>query len=257
MGYRIRIATEVVSWLERLRETEPATAGLVDEALAFLRDEGPGLGPPLVVPLELPPTRQGLDTAYLRQLEMLTKVRRGVADLATARRRLDLQIDEMEQDAARLERQRQKAREMGREDLADAVAARLSDAATRLAALREQRADARAEEDRLDMASRRLQDKVNSFRSGKEALKDSASARQPVQLAAPRPLRLSELRPGAPGPIRARILFTAEPPAAGDPSSGTALLLAAGTPGGQLDAWYAIAIRHCRYRYERDRGDTD
>jgi hypothetical protein len=261
MGYRIRMAAEVVTWLERLRETEPVTADLVDEALGLLRDQGPGLGPPLVVPLdvEVPAgkTYLGLDEAYQRQLQMLAKVRRGVADLATTGRRLDLRADELEQEFTRLQEQRQKAREMGRADLADAVAGRLSDAASRLAALREQRANAQAQEDRLNVASRRLQDKINSFRSRKDALKAGAPADLPGQPFAPRPLLLTELRPGAPGPIHARILFTVEPPAIGGPSSGTAVLLAAGTPRDQLDAWYAVAIRRCRDRYERDRGDTD
>jgi hypothetical protein len=260
VGYQIRIATEVINWLERLRETEPATVDRVDEALARLRDQGAGLGPPLVVPLDVEvPVRNtylGFDEAYQRQLQMLTKVRRGAADLATTGRRLDLRVDELEQEFTSLEGQRRKAREMGRDDLAAAVAARLSDAATRLAALRDQRASTRAEEDRLTVASRRLQDKIDSFRSRKEALKADASAGLPVEPVAPRPLLLSELRPGAPGPIHARILFTVEPPAAGAPSSGTAILLAAGTPRDQLDAWYAVAIRRCRDRYERGQGDT-
>jgi hypothetical protein len=260
MGYRLRIATEVINWLERLRQTDPAAADLVDEALALLADHGPGLGPPLVVPLEAEvPARQaylGLDEAFQRQLALLTKVRRGVADLATTGRRLELQIDELEQEIARLGNHRDKAHQMGRDDLADLAGSRLADAAARLAELREQRANVQAEEERLNQASRRLQDKINSFRSRKEELKAGTAASLPGQPAAG-PLLLSELRPGAPGPIRARILFTVEPPAAGASSPATVMLLAAGTERDWLDAWYTEAIRRCRDRYERDQGSTD
>ena len=51
MGYQIRMAAEVADWLARLKDRDPATAELVDQALAALREQGPGLGPPLVVPV--------------------------------------------------------------------------------------------------------------------------------------------------------------------------------------------------------------
>jgi hypothetical protein len=54
----ILIAHEVAEWLLWLRETDPGTAGQVDEALAALRAGGTSLGPPLVVPLEAPPGRR-------------------------------------------------------------------------------------------------------------------------------------------------------------------------------------------------------
>ncbi|WP_300598903.1 PspA/IM30 family protein, partial [uncultured Nocardioides sp.] len=62
--------------------------------------------------------RETLDYSYQRQLELLTKVRRGVADVATSRKRVELQINQLEQQAAKLTDQAQKAIDMGREDLA-------------------------------------------------------------------------------------------------------------------------------------------
>ena len=65
MGYRIRMVPEVAGWLGQLRDADPGTAGVVDEALAALRDQGAGLGPPLVIPVEArpEPARPDLDQA--------------------------------------------------------------------------------------------------------------------------------------------------------------------------------------------------
>jgi hypothetical protein len=60
MGYQIRMAAEVRRWLEKLRETDPGTGVLVDEALAVLGDRGASAGPPLVVPVEEQPACGGL-----------------------------------------------------------------------------------------------------------------------------------------------------------------------------------------------------
>ena len=99
MGYRIRMVPEVAGWLGQLRDADPGTAGVVDDALAALRDQGASLGPPLVIPVEVRPelARPDLDQAYQRQLEMLTRLRRAVAEMATARKRLELQIHQQEQ----------------------------------------------------------------------------------------------------------------------------------------------------------------
>jgi hypothetical protein len=104
MGYRIRVVPEVEAWLEQLREIDPRAADLVDEALDTLREAGAGLGPPLVAPVEIPAqeTRPDLDLSYQRQLEMLTRARRGVAVVAATRKRLELQIEQLEKQAARL-----------------------------------------------------------------------------------------------------------------------------------------------------------
>src|SRR6266496_1718878 len=62
--------------------------------------------------------REVLDYSYERQLEMLTKVRRGVADVATSRKRLDLQLGQLQQSADRLQTQAAQAVEVGRDALA-------------------------------------------------------------------------------------------------------------------------------------------
>lgn len=282
----ILIAHEVAEWRLRLRETDPGTASLVDEALAALRAGGTSLGPPLVVPLEVPPrpTRPDLDYAYQRQLEMLTRVRRAAADMATSRKRLELQINQLEQQVAKLKVQRAQAQHAGRDDLAAEVEARLHGAAAQLANLQGQYVGIQSEEERVTVASQRLQGKVDAFRTRRQAAKaaeaaaeaaasaveaeaaiedilaeaggpDSpdiaspADAGRPGGPVTPSPLPLSELRPGAPERSSVRILFAVESPA-------TAVVLAAGTERDWLDAWYAEAVVRSRIRYERDRGGT-
>ena len=46
--------------------------------------------------------RETLDYSYQKQLELLQKVRRGVADVATSRKRLELQLNQLQQQSAKL-----------------------------------------------------------------------------------------------------------------------------------------------------------
>src|ERR1700685_1994078 len=111
MGYQLRMHREIRDWLTGLRGDEPELARLVGEAVLALLDAGESLGPPLVVPLESvlqPPDdpREALDYSYQRQLENLTKVRRGVADVATSAKRIELQVATLERQAGKLAGQR-------------------------------------------------------------------------------------------------------------------------------------------------------
>src|SRR3954465_4962318 len=62
--------------------------------------------------------RETLDYSYQRQLDLLSKVRRGVADVATSRKRVGRQVVQLEQQSAKLQGQAEKAIQMNREDLA-------------------------------------------------------------------------------------------------------------------------------------------
>ena len=278
MGYLIRMAPEVEEWLAAVRDRDPAAADLIDEAVAALRAGGTSVGPPLVVPLDDPSLdpRPDLELSYQRQLEMLTRVRRAVADVATSRKRLELQAIQLEQQIGKLGDQSRKAMEEGRGDLAEQARARRDAVREQLADLLRQYAGVQAEEERAVVASQRLQAKVDAFRTRKEAIKAACTAAQAaaetawaeaviddasagaegaghaaddaVSTPAPDPARtslpLSELRPGAPEPAGTRILFTVEP-------SGTAVLLAASMESDRLRAWYTEAIANCRVRYQR------
>src|SRR5437879_9497749 len=59
-----------------------------------------------------------LDYSYEQMLQQLQNVKRGVADVVTAKKRLELQTTQLEQNAAKLETQGRQALSAGREDLA-------------------------------------------------------------------------------------------------------------------------------------------
>jgi DNA-binding XRE family transcriptional regulator len=179
MGYRLWMHDEIRDWLTALRETEPELARLVGEALLALLDAGDALGPPLTASLEsgLPPDpREGLDSAYQRQLMMLQKVRRGVADVATSRKRVELQITQLEQSVARLARQREDALAAGQESVASDAQTREAGYQDQLSRLRAQLSSLSSEEQKLTAASQRLQAKVDAFRVRKETLKATYTA---------------------------------------------------------------------------------
>src|SRR3954462_11396720 len=62
--------------------------------------------------------RETLDYSYQRQLDLVAKVRGGLAAAAPSRKRVELQVNQLEQQSAKLQDQAQKAISMDREDLA-------------------------------------------------------------------------------------------------------------------------------------------
>ena len=62
--------------------------------------------------------RETLDLSYEKQLEQLQQVRRGVADVATARKRIELQAQQLQSTATKLQDQARQALAQNREDLA-------------------------------------------------------------------------------------------------------------------------------------------
>src|ERR1700748_1236593 len=122
--------------------------------------------------------RETLDYSYQRQLEMLQKVRRGAADVATSRKRVELQMNQIQQQSNKLEKQARGALGAGREDLAREALTRRSSAQTQLNDLQAQYASLQAEEEKLTVASQRLQSKVDAFPTRKETIKATYTAAQ-------------------------------------------------------------------------------
>lgn len=120
--------------------------------------------------------RETLDYSYQRQLELLQKVRRGVADVATSRKRVELQATQLNNQAEKLQVQAQRALEAGREDLAREALTRKSGLQQQLGDLQVQHAQLQGEEEKLVRASQRLQAKVDAFRTRKETIKATYSA---------------------------------------------------------------------------------
>src|SRR5881398_3354163 len=79
--------------------------------------------------------RETLDYSYQTQLELLQKVRRGVADVATSRKRIELQMNQLELSSTKLDKQARDALSAGREDLAREALSRKSGVQGQLADL--------------------------------------------------------------------------------------------------------------------------
>ncbi|MDQ4145131.1 MAG: PspA/IM30 family protein [Actinomycetota bacterium] len=120
--------------------------------------------------------RETLDYSYERQLDLLQQMRRGVTDVAASRKRVDIQVDQLEASASKLEGQARQALEQGREDLARQALLRRESITAQLADLSRQRDILQQQEDKLVEASRRLEAKVNAFQTRKETLKAGYSA---------------------------------------------------------------------------------
>ncbi|MBU6245251.1 MAG: PspA/IM30 family protein [Actinomycetales bacterium] len=120
--------------------------------------------------------RETLDYSYEKQLELLQKVRRGVADVATSRKRVELQIQGLVQQEAKLDQQARAALAGGREDLAREALTRKSGLHQQIADLQQQLAGLQAQEEKLTTAAQQLQAKVEAFRTKKETIKATYSA---------------------------------------------------------------------------------
>ncbi len=120
--------------------------------------------------------RQTLDLSYEEQLENLTKVRRAVADVATARKRVEIQAEQLKGQGDKLAEQAKAALGQNNEALArealsrrEAIAAQLKDLDTQHATIVEQ-------EEKLTETAQKLQTEVEAFRTKKETIKATYTA---------------------------------------------------------------------------------
>ncbi len=122
--------------------------------------------------------KETLDYAYEKQLEMLRDVKRGVVEMVTAKRRLELQAKKVRENVGKLDDQARKALGMGREDLARVALERKQTALAELDGLGQQIVDMEHEQEKLTAAEQRIQAKVQAFRNRKEVIKAQYSAAQ-------------------------------------------------------------------------------
>src|SRR5271170_3564463 len=122
--------------------------------------------------------RDTLDLSYEKQLEQLQKVRRGVADVATARKRIELQAQGLQKQADKLQGQAKAALGQGNEDLAREALARRAALGEQLAELKTQHDQISDQEQKLVQTSQELQVRVERFRTQKETMKASYTAAQ-------------------------------------------------------------------------------
>ncbi len=120
--------------------------------------------------------RDTLDYSYQRQLELLQQVRKGVAEVATSRKRVEIQAEQLGQKLAKYDDAARQALQVNREDLAREALTRKAGLQQQLADLQAQHAQLQAEEEKLIAANQRLQAQVDAFRTRKETIKASYSA---------------------------------------------------------------------------------
>ncbi len=122
--------------------------------------------------------RETLDLSYEKQIEQLAQVKRGVADVATARKRIELQAQQLQSSAAKLQDQARQALAQQREDLAREALSRRAGISTQLEGLKTQHDQLVQQEQKLIVTTQTLQARVESFRTQKETLKASYTAAQ-------------------------------------------------------------------------------
>jgi phage shock protein A len=117
-----------------------------------------------------------LDYSYEEQLRQLQNVKRGIADVATAKKRLELQYTSMQQQVDKLDGQARDAVTANREDLAREALTRKAAIQGQLDSIMQQGQQLEAQQQKLVEGEKTLSSKVESFRTQKEVIKAQYSA---------------------------------------------------------------------------------
>jgi phage shock protein A len=119
-----------------------------------------------------------LDYSYEKQLQLLQNVKRGLADLVTSKRRLQLQRDQVQAQLDKLDEQARQALAANREDLARTALTRKAGIQSQVENLDAQIASLEQQQQKLTDAEQKLQTKIETFRTTKEAIKAQYTASQ-------------------------------------------------------------------------------
>ncbi|MFY9784060.1 MAG: PspA/IM30 family protein [Acidimicrobiales bacterium] len=120
--------------------------------------------------------RQTLDLSYEQQLENLTKVKRAVADVATARKRVEIQAEQLKSQGDKLADQAKAAMAQGNEPLAREALTRREAIASQLKDLEVQHASIAEQQQKLEDTATKLQTEIEAFRTKKETIKATYTA---------------------------------------------------------------------------------
>jgi phage shock protein A len=120
--------------------------------------------------------RETLDYSYERQLKMLQDVRRGIVEVTTSRRRLELQKAQLQTGIDKLDGQSRQAVSAGRDDLARMALERKQLLTDQSSDLDTQIQTLDGEQAKLEQAESRLRMKIEAFRTRKEVVKAQYSA---------------------------------------------------------------------------------
>jgi phage shock protein A len=117
-----------------------------------------------------------LDYGYQKQVEMLQNVKKGIADVVTAKKRLQMQSTKLEQSVVKLDTQARQALAQGNEELARTALERKTLAQTELQSLDHQVKELEGQQEQLTANEQKLRQKIEQFRTKKEVIKAQYSA---------------------------------------------------------------------------------
>jgi phage shock protein A len=120
--------------------------------------------------------RETLDLSYEKQLELLQNVKRGVAEVTTSKKRIELQKVKLQMSIDKLDAQAKEALGANREDLARKALENKAALQAQSATLDQQIADLENQQQKLMASESRLSTKVEAFRTKKETIKAEYSA---------------------------------------------------------------------------------
>ena len=117
-----------------------------------------------------------LEYSYQRQMELLQNVKKGIADVVTSKKRLQMQQTKLEQQVVKLDTQARQALAAGNEDLARTALERKQFAQGELQSLDQQVAELEQQQQTLIGKEQQLRGKIDQFRTKKEVIKAQYSA---------------------------------------------------------------------------------
>src|SRR5205085_10724704 len=106
-----------------------------------------------------------LEYSYQKQIELLQNVKKGIADVVTSKKRLQLQQGKLEQQVVKLDTQARQALSAGNEDLARVALERKTAVQTELQGLDQQVAELEGQQEQLTASEQKLRTKIEAFRS--------------------------------------------------------------------------------------------
>ena len=120
--------------------------------------------------------REVLEVSYEKQLQLLQNVKRGVAEVATSKKRLELQKAKLQMNIDKLDGQAKEAVAANREDLARKALESKAMMQAQLNTLDGEVIELNNQQQKLQAAEARLATKVEAFRTKKETIKAQYTA---------------------------------------------------------------------------------
>src|SRR5947199_9325327 len=117
-----------------------------------------------------------LEYSYQKQIELLQNVKKGIADVVTSKKRLQLHEENIKQQVVKLDTQARQALAAGNEELARTALERKNVAQTELQSLDTQVSELEEQQQKLTDSEQKLRAKIEAFRTKKEVIKAQYSA---------------------------------------------------------------------------------